>query len=108
MPSLRSLTILGCPKLKALPDYMLQSTTLEELRIGGNEDKTNIFISSIMPSLRSLEITYCPKLKALPDYVLPSTTLEQLTIENNPILGEQFEGVESWPNASHTPVITIT
>jgi len=108
MSSLRSLTISGCPKLKALPDYVLQSTTLEELRIGGNEDKTNIFISSIMPSLRSLEITYCPKLKALPDYVLPSTTLEQLTIEDNPILGEQFEGVEGWPNASHTPVITIT
>jgi hypothetical protein len=80
MPSLRSLTISGCPKLKALPDYVLQSTTLEELRIGGNEDKTNIFISSIMPSLRSLEITYCPKLKALPDYVLPSTTHFRRTI----------------------------
>ncbi|KAJ6295284.1 hypothetical protein OIU78_023326 [Salix suchowensis] len=33
MPSLRSLCIWGCPKLKALPDYIYQSTTLEELRI---------------------------------------------------------------------------
>ncbi|KAJ6295208.1 hypothetical protein OIU78_023259 [Salix suchowensis] len=33
MPSLRSLVIDGCPKLKALPDYIYQSTTLEELRI---------------------------------------------------------------------------
>ncbi|XP_011045028.1 PREDICTED: putative disease resistance RPP13-like protein 1 [Populus euphratica] len=33
MPSLRSLKIVGCPKLKALPDYVLQSTTLEKLRI---------------------------------------------------------------------------
>ncbi|KAF9660614.1 hypothetical protein SADUNF_SadunfUnG0007700 [Salix dunnii] len=33
MPSLLSLRILGCPKLKALPDYIFQSTTLEKLRI---------------------------------------------------------------------------
>ncbi|KAJ6861981.1 disease resistance protein RGA3 [Populus alba x Populus x berolinensis] len=36
MPSLRSLTIWGCKKLKALPDYVLQSTTLEQLEIGGS------------------------------------------------------------------------
>ncbi|XP_011045055.1 PREDICTED: putative disease resistance protein RGA3 [Populus euphratica] len=33
MPSLRSLTLWNCPKLTALPDYVLQSTTLEQLRI---------------------------------------------------------------------------
>uniref|UniRef100_A0A6N2KSD0 AAA+ ATPase domain-containing protein n=1 Tax=Salix viminalis TaxID=40686 RepID=A0A6N2KSD0_SALVM len=33
MPSLRSLCIYGCPKLKALPDYIYQSTTLEKLQI---------------------------------------------------------------------------
>uniref|UniRef100_A0A6N2KC40 AAA+ ATPase domain-containing protein n=1 Tax=Salix viminalis TaxID=40686 RepID=A0A6N2KC40_SALVM len=33
MPSLRSLHIWECPKLKALPDYIYQSTTLEKLRI---------------------------------------------------------------------------
>jgi len=33
MPSLRSLEIAYCPKLKALPDYVLQSTTLEQLII---------------------------------------------------------------------------
>jgi hypothetical protein len=33
MPSLRSLKIIYCPKLKALPDYVLQSTTLEQLAI---------------------------------------------------------------------------
>ncbi|KAK3220154.1 hypothetical protein Dsin_014124 [Dipteronia sinensis] len=33
MPCLRSLRIYSCPKLKTLPDYLLQSTTLEELDI---------------------------------------------------------------------------
>ncbi|KAJ6295216.1 hypothetical protein OIU76_027669 [Salix suchowensis] len=33
MPSLRSLWIEECPKLKALPDYIYQSTTLEKLQI---------------------------------------------------------------------------
>jgi hypothetical protein len=33
MPSLRHLEIRWCPKLKALPDYVLQSTTLEQLTI---------------------------------------------------------------------------
>jgi hypothetical protein len=76
---------------------------------GGNEDKTNISISTIiMPSLRSLEITDCPKLKALPDYVLQSTTLEQLEISFSPIIGAQFKaGGKGWPNASHTPNISI-
>nr|XP_034928177.1 putative disease resistance protein RGA3 [Populus alba]XP_034928178.1 putative disease resistance protein RGA3 [Populus alba] len=36
MPSLRYLRIRDCPKLKALPDYVLQSTTLEQLEIGGS------------------------------------------------------------------------
>jgi hypothetical protein len=36
MPSLRSLEIWDCPKLKALPDYVLQSTTLEQLKIRGS------------------------------------------------------------------------
>ncbi|KAF9661949.1 hypothetical protein SADUNF_Sadunf18G0002300 [Salix dunnii] len=33
MPSLRCLVIGFCPKLKALPDYIYQSTTLEDLQI---------------------------------------------------------------------------
>ncbi|KAH9751756.1 hypothetical protein KPL71_014423 [Citrus sinensis] len=33
MPRLSALSICGCPKLKVLPDYILQTTTLQELRI---------------------------------------------------------------------------
>eukprot|EP00258_Populus_trichocarpa_P032863 XP_024448882.1 putative disease resistance protein RGA3 [Populus trichocarpa] len=99
-------TIIAFPKLKSLTfDWMEEWEEWE----GGNEDKTNISISTIiMPSLRSLEIRWCSKLKALPDYVLQSSTLEQLKIIDNPIIGAQFKaGGKGWPNASHTPNITI-
>jgi hypothetical protein len=36
MPPLCSLKIWHCPKLKALPDYVLKSTTLEQLQITDN------------------------------------------------------------------------
>jgi hypothetical protein len=108
MTSSSSNTIIAFPKLKSLSFYSMEKWEEWEGGEGGNEDKTNIFNSIIMPSLRSLEIIGCPKLKALPDYVLQSTTLEQLTIEFSSILGAQFKaGGKGWPNASHTPNITI-
>ncbi|XP_061951835.1 putative disease resistance protein RGA3 [Populus nigra] len=115
-------TIIAFLKLKSLSFWEMGNWEEWEGGEGGNEDKTNISISTIiMPSLRSLRIWNCPKLKALPDYVLQSTTLEQLeiincpnigaqlTIGGSPILEEQYlkEGGKGWPNASHTPNITI-
>ena len=72
MPRLSSLTIWYCPRLRVLPDYLFQSTTLqklsisycpimEELRILEDHRTTDI------PRLSSLEIEYCPKLNVLPD-----------------------------------------
>jgi Leucine-rich repeat (LRR) protein len=108
MTSSSSNTIIAFPKLKSLIFSCMDEWEEWEGGEGGNEDKTNISISTIMPSLRSLLIWECPKLKALPDYVLQSTTLEQLTIYNNLIIGAQFKGGgKGWPNASHTPNITI-
>ena len=106
MTSSSANTIIAFPKLKSLSFWVMEEWEGGE---GGNEDKTNISISTIiMPSLRSLEIVECPKLKALPDYVLQSTTLEQLKIIDNPIIGAQFKaGGKGWPNASHTPNIRI-
>jgi len=103
-------TIIAFPKLKSLLFGFMEEWEEWEGGEGGNEDKTNISISTIiMPSLRSLTIWNCPKLKALPDYVLRSTTLEQLQITDSPILGEEFKaGGKGWPNASHTPNITIS
>nr|TKS04955.1 hypothetical protein D5086_0000138370 [Populus alba] len=102
-------TIIAFPKLKSLTFWQIGEWEEWEGGEGGNEDKTNISISTIiMPSLRSLLIWDCPKLKALPDYVLQSTTLEKLQIISSPILEEQYlkAGGEGWPNTSHNPVIT--
>ncbi|KAL9338628.1 hypothetical protein Peur_067643 [Populus x canadensis] len=109
MTSSSSNTITAFPKLKSLDFGFMEEWEEWEGGEGGNEDKTNISISTIiMPSLRYLEIRWCPKLKALPDYVLQSTTLEQLIIDDSPIIGAQFEeGGKGWPNASHTPNISI-
>jgi hypothetical protein len=109
MTSSSSNTIIAFPKLKSLDFGFMEEWEEWEGGEGGNEDKTNISISTIiMPSLRYLEIRWCPKLKALPDYVLQSTTLEQLIIDDSPIIGAQFEeGGKGWPNASHTPNISI-
>uniref|UniRef100_A0A3N7FBM4 Uncharacterized protein n=1 Tax=Populus trichocarpa TaxID=3694 RepID=A0A3N7FBM4_POPTR len=109
MTSSSSNTIIAFPKLKSLTFWDMGKWEEWEGGEGGNEDKTNISISTIiMPSLRSLEIRWCSKLKALPDYVLQSSTLEQLKIIDNPIIGAQFKaGGKGWPNASHTPNITI-
>jgi Leucine-rich repeat (LRR) protein len=109
MTSSSSNTIIAFPKLKSLSFRWMGKWEEWERGEGGNEDKTNISISTIiMPSLRSLKIMDCPKLKALPDYVLQSTTLEQLTIRNCPIIEAQFKaGGKGWPNASHTPNIRI-
>eukprot|EP00258_Populus_trichocarpa_P015361 XP_006371807.2 putative disease resistance protein RGA3 [Populus trichocarpa] len=110
MTSSSSNTIIAFPKLKSLTFWDMGKWEEWEGGEGGNEDKTNISISTIiMPSLRYLEIATCPKLKALPDYVLQSTTLEQLQIRYSLILEEQYlkEGGKGWPNASHTPNITF-
>jgi hypothetical protein len=109
MTSSSSNTIIAFPKLKSLFFYWMPQWEEWEGGEGGNEDKTNISISTIiMPSLRSLLIWNCPKLKALPDYVLQSTTLEELTITYSPIIEAQLdEGGKGWPNASHTLNITI-
>jgi len=109
MTSSSSNTIIAFPKLKSLSFRWMTNWEEWEGGEGGNEDKTNISISTIiMPSLHSLRIWECPKLKALPDYVLQSTTFEQLEIRWSPIIGAQFKaGGEGWPNASHTPNIKI-
>ncbi|KAJ6956939.1 putative disease resistance protein RGA3 [Populus alba] len=101
-------TIIVFPKLKSLSFFDMEKWEEWEGGEGGNKDKTNISISTIMLSLRSLKIIDCPKVKALPDYVLQSTTLEKLVILHSPIIGAQFKaGGKGWPNASHTPNITV-
>ncbi|XP_024039286.1 disease resistance protein RGA2-like [Citrus clementina] len=112
MPRLSSLAVSSCNKLKALPDYLLQTTALQELSIYScvlleelpileNRRTTDI------PRLSSLTIWYCPKLKMLPDYLLQTTALQELRIWGCPILENRYregEG-EDWHKISHIPHI---
>ncbi|KAH9751758.1 hypothetical protein KPL71_014425 [Citrus sinensis] len=112
MPRLSSLWIRGCPKLKALPDYLLQSTALQELRIYFCDLLEELPIledrkTTDIPRLSSLEIGYCPKLKVLPNYLLRTTTLQELIIHRCPLLENRYregEG-EDWHKISHIPYI---
>ena len=79
MPRLSSLTVGSCNKLKALPDYLLQTTALQKLNINCCENLEELPIledhrtTSVVCSLMILD---CPKIKVLPDYLLRTTTLQ--------------------------------
>ena len=95
MPRLSSLDVVSCNKLKALPDYLLQTTALQELRILGCENLEELPIledrrTTDIPRLSSLEIGYWPKLKVLPDYLLRTSTLQELSISECPLLEEHY------------------
>ncbi|KAK9214433.1 hypothetical protein WN944_006425 [Citrus x changshan-huyou] len=115
MPRLSSLTVSGFNKLKALPDYLLQTTALQELSISFCENLEELPIledhrTTDIPRLSSLEIEYCPKLKVLPDYLLQLTTLQKLRIELCPLLENRYREAkgEDWHKISHIPHIEIS
>ncbi|GAY69106.1 hypothetical protein CUMW_269460 [Citrus unshiu] len=115
MPRLSSLDVTSCNKLKALPDYLLQTTALQELRIHSCKNLEELPIledrrTTDIPRLSSLRIGYCPKLKVLPDYLLRTTTLQVLSISECPLLEEHYrEGKgEDWHKISHIPHIQIS
>ncbi|XP_024039272.1 disease resistance protein RGA2-like [Citrus clementina] len=112
MPRLSSLTIWSCPRLKVLPNCLLQTTALQELSICYCDLLEELPIledrrRTDIPRLSSLEIEYCPKLKVLPDYLLQTTTLQELTIDRCPLLENRYrEGKgEDWHKISHIPHI---
>ncbi|GKV30467.1 hypothetical protein SLEP1_g39272 [Rubroshorea leprosula] len=53
MPRLSSLTIYECPKLKKLPDYVLQNSTLQQLKISYSSDAviSNLFKKDCKPHI---------------------------------------------------------
>ncbi|KAH9685802.1 hypothetical protein KPL70_014102 [Citrus sinensis] len=112
MPRLSSLQIMNCRKLKALPDYLLQTIALQKLGIYYCDLLEELPIledrrTTDIPRLSSLAIWYCPKLKVLPDYLLRTTTLQVLSIMECPLLEEHYrEGKgEDWHKISHIPCI---
>nr|XP_034928282.1 putative disease resistance protein RGA3 [Populus alba] len=55
MPSLRYLELVGCPKLKAVPDYVLQSTTFRRLHADNCESLREDYLGKL-PSLEKLRV----------------------------------------------------
>ncbi|XP_024039271.1 disease resistance protein RGA2-like [Citrus clementina] len=111
MPRLSSLKVGYCNKLKALPDYLLQMTALQELSIYICKNLEELPIledrrTTDIPHLSSLRIQYCPKLKVLPNYLLRTSTLQELTIEGWPLLENRYREGEDWYKISHIPRIT--
>ncbi|KAK9217879.1 hypothetical protein WN943_006509 [Citrus x changshan-huyou] len=101
MPCLSVLRVYLCPKLKVLPDYLLQTTTLQKFRIlqcPSVEELPILEDHIFLPRLSSLRIEYCPKLKLLPDYLRQTTTLKELRMEGSPLLQKRYgEGKgEDW------------
>lgn len=86
-PSLQKLSIeylMGCPKLMYLPDGLLHSLSLEELRIGYCDGLESIPIPEHggLPSLRFLDIYECPQLSSLPEGLQYCTSLQTLWISS--------------------------
>ncbi|KAH9751734.1 hypothetical protein KPL71_014410 [Citrus sinensis] len=130
MPRLSSLTVGSCNKLKALPDYLLQTTALQKLNINCCENLEELPIledhrtTSVVCSLMILD---CPKIKVLPDYLLRTTTLQcehlpplgKLPLEKLVIIhlksvkrvGNEFLGIEEssedGPSSSSSPPSVI-
>ncbi|XP_050273294.1 putative disease resistance protein RGA3 [Quercus robur] len=75
------------PNLKSLTFDFLGEWE-EWIGIGGEEEKEEDCIITIMPSLQKLEIFDCPKLKSLPNF-LHTIPLQKLEIRYNSILSER-------------------
>ncbi|XP_024039257.1 putative disease resistance protein RGA4 [Citrus clementina] len=110
MPRLSFLEVSSCNKLKALPDYLLQTTALQELSICSCDLLEELPIledrrTTDIPRLTSLWISDCPNLKVLPDYLLQ--TLQLLIILGCDLLEEHYrEGKgEDLQKISHIPHI---
>ncbi|XP_058106842.1 putative disease resistance protein RGA1 [Magnolia sinica] len=86
MPCLLQLTILGCPRLEAIPDELGQLRALE-----------------------SLTIWQCTQLKSLPKSLHRLTTLRRLIIDECPFLKERCrkETGGDWGKIVHVPNICI-
>ncbi|KAI6683836.1 hypothetical protein NL676_029749 [Syzygium grande] len=104
--SLRSLGIQRLPKLASLPQWLLQASNLEDLKIweceeldlSKDESGGNLildFHGGLHHSLRSLWIQHLPKLASLPQWLLHASNLEDLQIENCSNLKELPEQIEA-------------
>ncbi|XP_056161691.1 putative disease resistance protein RGA4 [Syzygium oleosum] len=106
--SLRSLWINGLPKLAYLPQWLLQASNLERLKI---ENCSNLKALpeqiEALQSLQRLEIGTCPLLTSLPEGIRRLSSLTHLTIYNCPELERRCkrDAGEDWDKIAHIPRI---
>ncbi|XP_030475865.2 disease resistance protein RGA2-like [Syzygium oleosum] len=107
--SLRSVLISSLPKIASLPQWLLQASNLEDLRIGFcdeldicKDESGNLIIldshGGLHHSLRSVSLGELPKLASLPQWLLQASNLECLYIrgcDNLKELPEQIEALQS-------------
>ncbi|XP_058079530.1 disease resistance protein RGA2-like [Magnolia sinica] len=92
MPSLHSLTIRNCPKLKALPTHLRKSLT--SLNIYNLNSMTSLAYGwKQLESIKSLTIGVCYKLKSLPDELGQLKSLRSLEIRRCPELQSLPKGL---------------
>ncbi|KAF8038041.1 hypothetical protein BT93_B0792 [Corymbia citriodora subsp. variegata] len=109
LQSLQFVVIFNLPKLASLPQWLLQLSNLERLRIS---DCVNLKAIphqiEALQSLQWLEIFDCPSLTSLPEGMRNLTSLTHLKIFRCPELEERCKrGVgEDWYKIAHIPNLT--
>ncbi|XP_056161616.1 putative disease resistance protein RGA4 [Syzygium oleosum] len=109
LESLRSMEIFRLPKLESLPQWLLQLTNLERLKISYCSNlKALLEQIETFQSLQRLEITDCPSLTSLPDGIRRMASLNHLNIYGCRKLEEKCkkDGGVDWYKIAHISLIT--
>ncbi|XP_048135904.1 putative disease resistance protein RGA4 [Rhodamnia argentea] len=108
--SLRSVEMYSLPKLESLPQWLLQASNLERLRIWDCDNLKELPEQmEALQSLQLLQIRWCPSLTSLPEGIRRLASLTHLDIVGCPVLRERCkrDGGEDWYKIAHIPDIDI-
>ncbi|KAK9665690.1 hypothetical protein RND81_14G129200 [Saponaria officinalis] len=121
--SLKSLRLIGCPKLRCLSGGLMFLTHLESLYLGrlpivsladeiidGDGEDDVMPWGSLCDSLQNLEISECKELKSFPRWFRKLNSLSHLVVSDcSASLYERCQSYtgEDWPNVRHVPNLSI-
>ncbi|XP_056162358.1 putative disease resistance protein RGA4 [Syzygium oleosum] len=107
--SLHSVDLFGLPKLASLPQWLLQLSNLERLRIEDCDNLKELPEQIVaLESLQKLQIIKCPSLTSLPEGIRRLASLTHLRICGCPELERRCtrDVGEDWDKIAHIPHIT--